>query len=104
MTTPTRNYSFSDLFGTHKTIFLDEDVNQGEKVEVRIDDGDWQEAVYDNITIYWSYSWDTTTVDNGNGEYTITVRAVDNEGYEDTDNVVVIVSNTGVNWRPNVVY
>ncbi|MHA2390108.1 MAG: Cdc6/Cdc18 family protein [Candidatus Hodarchaeales archaeon] len=32
MATPTKNYSFSDLFGTDKTIFLDEDVNQGEKV------------------------------------------------------------------------
>ncbi len=32
MTTPTNNYSFSDLFGTHQSVFREEDINQGEKV------------------------------------------------------------------------
>jgi len=75
-----------------------------ETVKVKIDDGPWDNATsFNQSNGEWSYEWNTTTVENGNGEYTIRARAIDNEGYSSPDSkVTVIVNNSGVNWRPNV--
>ena len=74
-----------------------------EKVQVNIDGGPWENATFDNETGEWYYIWNTTTVENGNGNYTISARAIDNEGYHtDSKPVTVIVNNSGVNWRPIV--
>lgn len=59
-----------------------------EKVEVKIDDGQWQTAIG---TINWSYSWDTTTVSEG--FHTICVRSYDGESYSSIVSVNVNVDN-----------
>ncbi len=56
-------------------------------VQIKIDDS-WDYA--DGITD-WSYSWDTTTLDDGN--YTIFVRAFDGIDYSMVKNVTVYVDN-----------
>lgn len=68
-----------------------------EQVEVKIDDGSWEVAAG---TTSWSYSWDTTTVNNG--EHTIYARSYDGEDYSTEDSVVVTVNNGG-NQAPNCV-
>ena len=60
------------------------------KVEVRIDDEDWQEAsLATDVTIdswrQWRYDWDTTAVSAG--EHRIQVRATDANGDTQTDEV-----------------
>ncbi len=67
-------------------------VNSGaiEKVEVKFDDGDWEEATG---TTDWSFSWDTSTVDDG--EHTIYAWAYDGEEYSSQDTVAVVVDNSG---------
>ncbi|MCU1361811.1 MAG: putative rane-bound oxidoreductase [Ilumatobacteraceae bacterium] len=57
------------------------------KVEVRIDDGPWNEAtlatdVTDDTWRQWLYQWDATS-----GDHTIQVRATDNDGQTQTDEV-----------------
>ena len=60
------------------------------KVEVRIDDGDWQEAsLATDVTIdswrQWRYDWDTTSASAG--EHRIQVRATDANGDTQTEEV-----------------
>ena len=68
-----------------------------EKVEIRIDTGSWQEATG---TASWSYSWDTTTVANGN--HTIYARAYDGTDYSSIDSITVNVNNIPPNHKPTV--
>jgi DMSO/TMAO reductase YedYZ molybdopterin-dependent catalytic subunit len=54
-----------------------------DKVEVQIDDGEWQEARlgagFNDVTWrQWTYEWDTSQVESG--RHTITVRATDSNG------------------------
>ena len=54
------------------------------KVEVRVDDGDWQQAtlaraVSADTWLQWSYAWEATS-----GDYEITVRATDADGLVQT--------------------
>ncbi|KAA0001479.1 MAG: hypothetical protein FE048_05385 [Thermoplasmata archaeon] len=58
------------------------------KVEVKIDDGEW---IIANGTTSWSYSWDTTSV--ANGDYTIQVRAYDGHEYSSIASITVTVKN-----------
>lgn len=65
----------------------DSDGNVSE-VRVRIDDADWQTA---EGTSPWSFSWDSTTSEDG--EHTITVEAVDDHNATATDQRNVTVDN-----------
>jgi hypothetical protein len=56
-------------------------------VQIKIDD-DWE---YADGTTDWSYSWNTTSLDDGN--YTIFVRAFDDIDYSMVKNVTVYVDN-----------
>ncbi|RLF51769.1 MAG: hypothetical protein DRN11_02205, partial [Thermoplasmata archaeon] len=59
-----------------------------QKVEIRIDGGEWKEA--EGITL-WSYSWDTTKV--ANGWHTIEARAYDGIDYSNIAKITVNVQN-----------
>ena len=48
----------------------------------------------------WSYSWDSTTVPNGN--QVIKATCVDSDGFTGSDTVTVKVENAGANWYPSV--
>jgi outer membrane protein assembly factor BamB len=63
-----------------------------EKVEISIDGGLW-EICNDGTGDWseWSFIWNTTEVDNG--EVVIGVKAKDIDGYEDTDEISVIIDN-----------
>jgi len=63
-----------------------------QKVEVRIDDGDWITATG---TTSWSYEWDTTQVENG--QHTIYARAYDGEDYS---NIILVNVNVFNNHKP----
>lgn len=68
----------------------DDRENNIDRVEVRIDDGPWQEAVG---TSSWIFNWNTTKVKDGN--HTVTVRVNDGgPAPADTDQVNVTVSNS----------
>ncbi len=56
-----------------------------EKVEVRVDEGSWMEANGDS---YWDYSWDTSSVSNG--EHIIEARSYDGYRYSVIDSVTVV--------------
>ena len=61
---------------------------QVERVEIRIDEGSWEEA---NGTTDWNFEWDSTEVENG--DHTIHARAFDGEDYSDLTEVDVTVNN-----------
>ena len=65
-----------------------------EKVEVRIDDGEWgdtRKAGLVGYTLDWEYDWDTETV--GDGIHTITARAYDGQKYSAEQTIKVEVNN-----------
>jgi len=66
-----------------------------QKVEVKIDDGTWQQATG---TTSWSYSWDTTGVSDGS--HTIYARSYDGTDYSTESSVTVTVNNTQPNHAP----
>ncbi|MEA2054493.1 MAG: Ig-like domain-containing protein [Candidatus Thermoplasmatota archaeon] len=59
-----------------------------QKVEIKIDNGSWCNATG---TITWNFSWDTTTVDDG--EHTIYARAYDGMNYSGIEEINVTVNN-----------
>jgi hypothetical protein len=59
-----------------------------QKVEIKINDGEWNSA---DGTDIWTYVWDTTDVSNG--QYTIYVRAYDGMNYSSEKNTNIIVNN-----------
>lgn len=67
------------------------------KVEVRVDSGLWLTTTG---TTSWSYSWDTTTVSDG--QHTIYVRAYDGTNYSTVKSVTVTVNQAYVNQAPTV--
>ena len=77
-----------------KTIIIhgtasDEDGNETiQKVEIKIGDGDWKVV---NGTTSWNYTWDSTTVDNG--DHVIQARAYDGQEYSSIDSIMVKVNN-----------
>ena len=67
------------------------DIDENEtiqKVEIRIDGGEWKEA---EGTTSWNYSWNTTKVENG--EHTIEARAYDGIDYSNIAKITVNVQN-----------
>ncbi|MCJ2556777.1 MAG: Ig-like domain-containing protein [Candidatus Thermoplasmatota archaeon] len=65
-------------------------------VQVKIDDGEWQNATDtsgDGSWSTWAYLWDTTKYDNGN--HTVHARAYDGELHSDVVSVDVVVDNQG---------
>ena len=67
------------------------------RVEVRIDDGNWMTATEDwmhvsNTTVMaWTYTWNTTQLEDG--DYTVDVRAYDGIDYSDIESITVTVDN-----------
>ena len=59
-----------------------------QKVQVRIDSGSWITA---SGTTSWSYTWDTTTVNNG--DHTIYARSYDGKDYSNIESTDVTVNN-----------
>jgi len=59
-----------------------------QKVEIKIGDEEWKVV---NGTTSWSYTWDSTTVDNGN--CTIQARAYDGQEYSNIYSITVKVNN-----------
>jgi len=59
-----------------------------QKVEIKIDEGEWKVV---NGTTSWNYTWDSTTVDNG--DYVIQARSYDGQEYSNIDSVMVKVNN-----------
>jgi parallel beta-helix repeat protein len=59
-----------------------------EKVEIRIDGGQWILAMGNES---WTYDWDTTTVADGN--HTIYARSYDGENYSTEVSLILIVDN-----------
>lgn len=60
-----------------------------QSVEVKIDDGAWNAT---SGTSSWSYTWESTTVSDG--QHTITARATNSSGNTSTDSHTVTVDNT----------
>ena len=72
-----------------KGIAIDSDGNETiTKVEIKIDNETWNVV---NGTTSWSYSWNTTTVDNG--DYVIKARAYDGHDYSNIVSITVKVNN-----------
>ena len=63
-----------------------------EKVQVKIDNNQWNNAT-GNIT--WSYQWDSRTV--GNGWHTISARSYDGESYSEIVSITVNIKNSVIN-------
>ena len=59
-----------------------------QKVEIRIDDGNW---LITTGTNNWNYEWDTRTVING--YHTIYARSFDGESYSDTASINIIIKS-----------
>jgi parallel beta-helix repeat protein len=57
-------------------------------VEIQVNDGAWHDATG---TSSWSYTWDTTSVENG--DHTIRARSYDGEDYSGVASVTVTVFN-----------
>jgi hypothetical protein len=73
------------------------------KVEVRIDDGPWAEAkLGTDVTVdawrQWLYEWDATA-----GEHTIQVRATDNTGETQTEEVARPDPDGATGWHTRTV-
>ena len=67
----------------------DQDGNETlQKVEIKIDDGEWKNT---NGTTSWNYTWDTTSVKNG--DHTICAMAWDGNDYSSIDSIQIEVKN-----------
>ena len=74
-----------------------------ESVEVRIDDGEWQQATLadelNDITWrQWSLPWDAPT-----GRHTLTVRATDKSGFTQVEERSEPMPNGATGWHQTVV-
>jgi len=74
-----------------------------DRVEVRIDDGPWQEAQLarvPNLDTWrqWTYAWDAEP-----GEHRIAVRATDDSGYTQTSERADVVPDGATGWHTIVV-
>ena len=70
-----------------------------EKVEVRIDNGDWNitqlsDDLTDDAWRLWSFDWNATS-----GKHTIQVRATDKSGYTQTDVVTSVAPDGATGWH-----
>jgi len=85
---PTDGMSVKKTFTIHGTASDEDGSETIQKVEIKIDDGEWK--VVDGTTS-WNYTWDSTTVDNG--DYVIQARAYDDKEYSSIDSIMVKVNN-----------
>ena len=74
-----------------------------EKVEVRIDSKEWNEAVLgddisDDTWRLWTFDWQSTS-----GKHTIQVRATDKSGYTQTETVTNIAPDGATGWHTRTV-
>jgi len=74
------------------------DENELERVDVRIDSGNWSEA---SGLQAWQYPWDTTSFSEG--MHTISARSYDGLSYSEVETVEVIVDNDLSNQPPTAV-
>ncbi len=70
-----------------------------EKVEVQVDDGEWQTAelggsVSDDTWLQWRLDWDAPS-----GNHTITVRATDKDGETQTEETAAVAPNGATGWH-----
>jgi len=70
-----------------------------DKVEVRVDEGDWVEATLSNDLTddawrLWSVDWNATS-----GKHSIQVRATDKSGYTQTDEVTSVAPDGATGWH-----
>jgi DMSO/TMAO reductase YedYZ molybdopterin-dependent catalytic subunit len=68
------------------------------KVEVRVDDGEWQECelgrvASDDTWVQWHYAWDATP-----GDHTIVARATDRDGVTQTEDVAPPAPDGATGW------
>jgi DMSO/TMAO reductase YedYZ molybdopterin-dependent catalytic subunit len=74
-----------------------------QKVEVRIDDEEWNNAVLgddisDDTWRLWTIDWQATS-----GEHTIQVRATDKSGYTQTETVTSIAPDGATGWHTRII-
>ncbi|MEA2053679.1 MAG: Ig-like domain-containing protein [Candidatus Thermoplasmatota archaeon] len=91
ITHPSNNATVS---GTVSIVGTASDDISVEKVEIKIDSGNW---ITTTGNISWGYSWDTTTIANGN--HTIYARSYDGELYSNISFITVNIFN---NHKPTV--
>lgn len=70
-----------------------------EKVEVRVDSAEWNEAVLgddisDDTWRLWTFDWQATE-----GKHTIQVRATDKSGYTQTETVTSVAPDGATGWH-----
>jgi len=70
------------------------DNNQIDKVQFNVNDGDWR-PMYPNSENTYIASWNTQEADAGNGEHTLTFRAMDKSGNHKSQVVNLTVFNEG---------
>jgi len=88
ITTPTSGATVSGTVTVEGTATVP-DGRTLSSLQIQIGSGDWI-----NITTItpWSYTWNTSEIENG--DYTITVTAVDSNGCSDSDSISVTVDNS----------
>lgn len=74
-----------------------------ERVEVRVDDGDWNDAILSNDVTddawrQWVFEWDAQP-----GEHRLQVRATDKSGYVQTETVQGVVPDGATGWHTRTV-
>jgi DMSO/TMAO reductase YedYZ molybdopterin-dependent catalytic subunit len=74
-----------------------------QKVEVRIDDEEWNNAllgddISDDTWRLWTIDWQATS-----GEHTIQVRATDKSGYTQTETVTSIAPDGATGWHTRII-
>ena len=70
-----------------------------ERVEVRVDDGDWQEATLGRVPnvdtwVQWAWQWEATP-----GRHTLTVRATDADGVTQPEERTDVVPDGATGWH-----
>ncbi len=87
--------------GVIEIVIAARDDNEVILVEVKIDETEWDEAVFSHMieeVSIWVYEWDTTTVEDG--WHVIFARAYDGELHSEVCKVHVKVDNVEENHRP----
>jgi len=85
---PNDGMEVKKTFTIHGTASDEDGSETIQKVEIKIGDEEWK--VVDGTTS-WNYTWDSTTVDNG--DYVIQVRTYDGQEYSSIDSIMVKVNN-----------
>jgi hypothetical protein len=87
--------------GVVEVVIATRDDREAIKVLVRIDNGEWDDAVWDRMVgdvEVWLYEWDTTLVEDG--WHHVCAKAWDGELWSDVDCKEVLVQNGEENHKP----